>query len=118
MMGRLDEGRLSAEWTRICGVMRAEIGEAAYQSWLKPMTVREVHGGQVRISVPTRFMRDWVVAHYADRLHELWSDADPAVRSIEVVIQPEHAVSPAAVDGGAAVAPSVAGAAAAGFTST
>jgi chromosomal replication initiation ATPase DnaA len=32
------------------------------------MAVREVHGGKVRLSVPTRFMQDWVVAHYADRI--------------------------------------------------
>ena len=64
-------GQLHAEWDRVCGRMRTEIGEAAYRSWVAPMTVRGVHDGLARISVPTRFMRDWIVAHYADRLQSL-----------------------------------------------
>ena len=70
--------------------MRAEIGEAAYQSWLKPMTVREIREGRVRISVPTRFMRDWVVAHYAERLHSLWSVEDPEVRAVDILLQSDR----------------------------
>ena len=60
----------AAKWNIVCGLLRAEIGKAAYQSWLKPITVREMLDGVVRISVPTRFMRDWVVAHYAERLKD------------------------------------------------
>ena len=40
------------QWASVCGRLRMEIGEAAYQSWVKPMTVRGVRDGQVRISVP------------------------------------------------------------------
>ena len=58
--------RVDEQWERVSNHLRAEIGEAAYQSWLKPMTVREVLDGRVRISVPTRFMRDWVAAHYVE----------------------------------------------------
>ena len=83
-------GQLHAEWDRVCGRMRTEIGEAAYRSWVAPMTVRGVHDGLARISVPTRFMRDWIVAHYADRLQSLWNDEDNAVHSIEVFIQSDR----------------------------
>ncbi len=84
------EGHLEAQWTRISGLLRAEIGEAAYQSWLKPMTPREVSGGQVKISVPTRFMRDWVNAHYVERLQALWEVEDDTVRAVDVFVQPER----------------------------
>ncbi len=83
-------GQLHAEWDRVCGRMRTEIGEAAYRSWVAPMTVRGVHDGLARISVPTRFMRDWIVAHYADRLQSLWNDEDNAVHSIEIFIQSDR----------------------------
>ena len=85
-----EDGLFDERWTRVCANMRAEIGEAAFQSWLKPMTVREVSDGLVKISVPTRFMRDWVVAHYIDRLCALWNVEDQTIHTVDVFIQPER----------------------------
>ncbi|MFZ1414053.1 MAG: chromosomal replication initiator protein DnaA [Defluviicoccus sp.] len=91
---------LETQWAKVSKLLRSEIGEAAYLSWLKPMAVRETDDGTVTMAVPTRFMRDWVIAHYADRLRNLWLDQNPAVKSIEIVVQPSRVVgqpvSPAA----------------------
>lgn len=78
---------LQEQWSKVCGALRAEVGEAAFQSWLKPISVRDQMDGEVRLSVPTRFMRDWVIAHYADRLAELWEAEDAAVSAIRVTVQ-------------------------------
>ncbi len=86
----------NAQWKAVSGLLRAEIGEAAYQSWLKPMIVRGVNDGLVRISVPTRFMRDWIVAHYVDRLSELWSKEDSDIKGVEVYIQSDREPAPSA----------------------
>ncbi len=83
--------RVASQWARVRGVLRAEVGESAYKSWLKPMTLLEVSAGVVTISVPTRFMRDWVVGHYGDRISELWIEEDNSIGSIEIVIQTESA---------------------------
>jgi chromosomal replication initiator protein len=80
---------IDTQWKRISGLLRAEIGEAAYRSWLRPMTVRGERGGMVTMSVPTRFMRDWVVAHYADRLRALWGGENPSVQGIDIVVKPD-----------------------------
>ncbi len=84
------ENSLSDQWSAVSNLLRAEIGEAAYQSWLKPMTVRGFSDGEVRISVPTRFMRDWIVAHYADQLGRLWGKQNPDVKSVDVFIQSDR----------------------------
>ncbi|MFO1129062.1 MAG: chromosomal replication initiator protein DnaA [Rhodospirillales bacterium] len=84
---------LDTQWKKISGLLRAEIGEAAYRSWLKPMAIHGQQNGTVTMAVPTRFMRDWVMAHYADRLCALWGDENPAVHGIEFVVHRE-AVSP------------------------
>ena len=90
MSGETLDGALNSEWESVCGRLREEVGEAAYQSWLKPMTVRELTGGQIRLSVPTRFMQDWVVAHYADRLSALWHVENPKVDSVDVIVQSDR----------------------------
>jgi len=79
-------------WRQVCESLRSEIGEAAYQSWVKPMTIRGVADGAARISVPTRFMRDWVVAHYVDRLGVLWSALDASIACVDISIQPERSI--------------------------
>jgi chromosomal replication initiator protein len=39
-------------------MLRSEVGESAYTSWIKPVTLIGIESGVVRVTVPTRFMRD------------------------------------------------------------
>jgi chromosomal replication initiator protein len=87
-------GPLDSQWKKISGLLRAEIGEAAYRSWLKPMSIHGQREGTVTMAVPTRFMRDWVIAHYADRLCALWGDENPLVQGINFVVQRDAADRP------------------------
>jgi chromosomal replication initiator protein len=85
------------QWTQVRGLLRAEVGDTAYSTWLKPLDLAQVDGDRVVIAVPTQFMRDWVVAHYADRIRGLWSSINPSVRTIALNVRPATASpSPAA----------------------
>ena len=79
---------LDHEWDRIRGRLRDEIGDAAFRSWVVPLTVSDAADGEVRLAVPTRFMRDWVRTHYADRIRALWAGENPTVRSVDLVVSP------------------------------
>ncbi|MBL8832063.1 MAG: chromosomal replication initiator protein DnaA [Rhodospirillales bacterium] len=83
---------LEAQWVRVRARLKGEFGEAAYKSWLKPLTLVGVEDGTVRIAVPTRFMQDWVRQHYADRIKTLWRAENKLVRTVEVVVQPAAGV--------------------------
>jgi hypothetical protein len=54
------DARLAQHWARVRGRLRSEIGESAFRSWLKPLTLVAHRDGVVRLGVPTRFMRDWI----------------------------------------------------------
>jgi len=77
---------LSVQWTRIRGRLRAEYGEAAYRSWLKPLTLRGCVDGRVKLSAPTRFMRDWVESQYGDRLARLWKAEVEEIEGIDIIL--------------------------------
>jgi chromosomal replication initiator protein len=77
-----------ALWGEIRGSLRTEFGDAVFNSWLKPLSLSGVADGRVMITVPTRFMRDWVRTHYAERIHTLWLGYDPDLRAIEIEIGP------------------------------
>tara|TARA_Y100000766_G_scaffold264516_1_gene257384 strand:+ start:63 stop:1412 length:1350 start_codon:yes stop_codon:yes gene_type:complete len=80
------DDKLAAQWARIRGRLRAEYGEAAYRSWLKPMTLVGVEGSRVRISVPTRFMCDWVESQYIERLNDLWAIEGTSIEGVYLFV--------------------------------
>ncbi|MFM2044280.1 MAG: chromosomal replication initiator protein DnaA [Pseudomonadota bacterium] len=94
------QGTLDQQWARIRGRLKEEVGETAYRSWLKPLTVADLTQGQVRIVVPTRFMRDWIRTHYADRIRALWSGENPGVQSVEIVVATSQKTDLPAAPGG------------------
>ena len=79
--------KLSAQWARVRGRLRAEYGETAYRSWLRPLTLQGMEDGRVRISVPTRFMQDWVETQYGDRLTSLWAIEAAEVQSVHIYVE-------------------------------
>src|SRR6516165_11675544 len=71
-----------AEWIGVLGQLRAEVGEDAFRNWLQPMSLEHVDSGQAVIAAPTRFLRDWVATHYADRLLALWRADNEQVKRL------------------------------------
>ena len=97
-----EENALQQHWGRIQARLREEYGEAAYRSWLQPLTLCGAADGVARIAVQTRFMRDWIAARYADRLRALWAAEAPAIAAVEFVVA---AAPPELIAGGLAEPP-------------
>ena len=74
----------AAQWERVLGRLRVEFGDAVFKSWLKPLTFANAGEGEVIVSVPTRFMRDWVERHYLERIRAIWCDENAGVRTVVV----------------------------------
>ena len=49
------------QWGQICSQLKTEVGDTAFDSWLKPLTPGSFNDGVMNICVPTRFMRNWVI---------------------------------------------------------
>jgi chromosomal replication initiator protein len=102
----------NGHWEKVLSTLKAELGEAVFKSWLKPLGLAKGEGSEVVIAAPTRFMRDWVERHYLERMKALWLSLDPTARTVEVrvVRTPAPSVSkPQTVVGGsvASSAPAV-----------
>ncbi len=98
----------TAQWERVLGRLRAEYGDAVFKSWLKPLTFAKSADGEVVISVPTRFMRDWVERHYLDRIRLFWGEENATVRSVVVRVHRPAPPQSAVMAGTAANAASAA----------
>lgn len=75
------------QWLQICAQLKNEVGDTAFESWLKPLSVGSFSDGSMNICVPTRFMRNWVITHYSDRIHKIWEKKNPAIKNINFVVQ-------------------------------
>ena len=93
-MNNIADQQFQKQWFRVSSRLKSEIGEAAYENWVKPIKACDLKNSEVRLAVPSRFMRDWVVANYLDRLKELWSRENTKVRSVGVLIQPTMKYNP------------------------
>ena len=71
----------SAAWERILGRLKEEVGDTAYRSWFQSLRVeRGRTTARSCVAAPTRFLRNWVATHYADRLLALWRARKPGDR--------------------------------------
>lgn len=73
-------------WNDVHETLRTEFGEAVFRSWLKPLTLQACYHGTLEVSVPTRFMRDWIQSHYSARILELCADRNAEIRRVEIVV--------------------------------
>ncbi|HEY1301369.1 MAG TPA: chromosomal replication initiator protein DnaA [Stellaceae bacterium] len=74
------------EWTNVLDRIKKEVGETAFRSWLRQVDVQRVEDGEAVIAAQTRFLRDWIAAHYADRILLLWQTVNPRVRRLTIIV--------------------------------
>src|SRR5690606_34435882 len=89
---------LEAQWQRVRARLRVSFGDAAFNSWLKPVALADegmAGDGDVHLAVPTRFMRDWVANHYSERLREIWRLENATVRRVVIHVRPSGAIQSA-----------------------
>lgn len=79
-------GEVRVVWESIYDALREEFGEAVFRSWLKPMTLQAFYHGTLEVSVPTRFMKDWIQSHYAQRILEMCVASSDDVKRLEIVV--------------------------------
>ncbi len=83
----INDSSVQDQWGQICGQLKNEVGDTAYESWLKPLSLGSFSDGVMNICVPTRFMRNWVITHYSDRIHKIWEKKNPAIKNINFIVQ-------------------------------
>ncbi len=77
---------LEQQWALVKRQLRSEYGDTAYKTWLASLMLEGLEGDRVRLSVPTRFLRDWIASHYADRIKVLWRRTNPIVDGVALTV--------------------------------
>ncbi len=80
-------GNTPEAWTRIKRRLRVEFGEDVYSSWFGRLELQGVAEGVARLTVPTRFLKSWIEAHYADRVLSLFRTEHDGVQQIAISVR-------------------------------
>ena len=71
-----------AVWSRLCRRLQAELGEAVYSSWFTRLELDRIEQGCAYLSVPTKFLKSWIHAHYFEKLRAALSEEIAEVSDI------------------------------------
>jgi chromosomal replication initiator protein len=74
-------------WRRVKDQLRSELGEDVFSSWFGRMELEVVEKGLVRLSVPTRFLRNWIQSHYSEKVLLKWQSEEPDVTRLELTVR-------------------------------
>jgi len=61
----------SFDWNKVQNEMKNKLGLEVYESWLKKITFVEEFNNYLLLSVPTRFIRDWITSRYLDQILQI-----------------------------------------------
>ena len=56
------------DWSLVQVEMKNKLGSDIYESWLKKINFVEEFNNYLLLSVPTRFIRDWITSRYLDQI--------------------------------------------------
>jgi chromosomal replication initiator protein len=83
-------------WRKVKERLRAELGEDVFSSWFARMEFETLDKGAVRLSVPTRFLRNWILSHYSERVLSHWQAEDSIITRLELSVRSAAIRPPAA----------------------
>ena len=66
----VSEEEQTLNWSNALGSFERTFGTEIYTSWLKNITLIKEYNDYLVLGVPTRFIRDWIVSRYLDKILE------------------------------------------------
>ena len=60
-------------WQGVLEHLRERLGTQNFETWIKPIRVRERKDDEIGLEVPNKFFRDWLVEHFLDSIQETLS---------------------------------------------
>ncbi len=55
-------------WAQVQAEMKSKLGSEVFDSWLKKISFLQEFNNYLLLSVPTRFIRDWITSRYLDQI--------------------------------------------------
>ena len=81
-----EKNKKVVDWTAVQSEMKNKFGKDIFESWLKKINFVDEFKSYILISVPTRFIRDWIASRYLDQILQIVKTYNKEIIRIEFVI--------------------------------
>ena len=78
---------IAARGTRIRAQLRRQVGDEVFSSWFQSMEFDAFDGETLKLSFPTKFLRNWVQSHYVDMLTRCCATEFTGVKQLDIVLR-------------------------------
>ena len=74
-------------WNDVLKKLQTSFGNDIYESWIRNTHLKKEFNHYVVLSAPTRFVRDWIVSRYADKILDIIKTFKQSIQRIEFLIE-------------------------------
>ena len=74
-------------WNKVLEEFKRAFGNDIYESWIKNIHLKKEFNHYVILSAPTRFVRDWIVSRYVDKILDIIKTFKTSIERIEFLVE-------------------------------
>jgi len=75
------------DWNEVLKNSKITFGNDIYESWIRNINLKKEFNHYVVLTAPTRFVRDWIVSRYADKILDIIKTFKKSIQRFEFFIE-------------------------------
>ena len=81
------QGGIDVSWPKITSVLKKSLDKDTFQNWIKPIYFESLIDTSLTLSVPTRFLRDWIIKNYASVIKKAYMDQGHSIDKLAILVK-------------------------------
>ena len=78
---------VNISWNIIASELKKSLDKDTFQNWIKPINFETQLDNSLTLSVPTRFLRDWIIKNYASVIKRAYLDQGVTVDKLSIIVK-------------------------------
>ena len=83
----LHQGGIDVSWSKITSELKKSLDKDTFQNWIKPIYFESHIDTSLTLSVPTRFLRDWIIKNYASVIKKAYMDQGHSIDKLAILVK-------------------------------
>ena len=81
------QGGIDVSWPKIASELKKSLDKDSFQNWIKPIYFESHIDTSLTLSVPTRFLRDWIIKNYASVIKKAYMDQGHSIDKLAILVK-------------------------------
>jgi len=77
-------------WNKISQELKKSLDKDTFQNWIKPIVFESYQDNTLSLSVPTRFLRDWIIKNYASVIKRVCLDQGNSIQKLAIIVKEKN----------------------------